>query len=78
MVLADHGEGLGEHGELTHAVLIYQSTMRVPLIVAGPGVPARRATCRTRVATIDVAADGAGLLGARRRIGRCSAATCGR
>ena len=48
MVLADHGEGLGEHDELTHAVLIYQSTMRVPFIVAGPGVPAgaRRVAAR--------------------------------
>src|SRR4030095_643568 len=39
VVLADHGEGLGDHHELTHAVLIYQSTMRVPFIVTGPGVP---------------------------------------
>ena len=45
MVLADHGEGLGEHHELTHAVLTYQSTMRVPWIVAGPGIPARSSTC---------------------------------
>src|SRR5215468_10659794 len=51
MALADHGEGLGDHHELTHAVLTYQSTMRVPFIVAGPGVPAG-ATVRTRVATI--------------------------
>ena len=35
ILLADHGEGLGQHHELTHAVLIYQSTMRVPMIVAG-------------------------------------------
>ncbi|MCP3977790.1 MAG: sulfatase-like hydrolase/transferase [bacterium] len=33
---SDHGEGLGEHGEMTHADLIYDSTMRVPLIVASP------------------------------------------
>ena len=42
MVLADHGEGLGDHGEATHAVLTYQSTMRVPFVVAGPGVPAAK------------------------------------
>ncbi len=29
----DHGEGLGEHGESTHAVLVYDSTLHVPLIV---------------------------------------------
>ena len=62
MVLADHGEGLGEHGEATHAVLTYQSTMRVPFIVAGPGVPAAR-TIRERVATIDVVPTALGLLG---------------
>ncbi len=39
VVTADHGEGLGEHGELTHTYLIYESTMHVPLIVRGPGVP---------------------------------------
>lgn len=36
----DHGEGLGEHGETTHGYYLYDSTMRVPLIVAGPGVAA--------------------------------------
>jgi arylsulfatase A-like enzyme len=39
-VLADHGESLGEHGERTHGFFVYQSTLRIPLIVAGPGVPA--------------------------------------
>lgn len=29
---ADHGESLGEHGEQTHAIFIYQATIRVPLI----------------------------------------------
>jgi len=38
VVVADHGEGLGEHGELLHGNLLYQSTMHVPLAIAGPGV----------------------------------------
>jgi arylsulfatase A-like enzyme/tetratricopeptide (TPR) repeat protein len=42
LVTADHGESLGEHGEETHGVFIYDSTLRVPWIVAGPGVPAGR------------------------------------
>lgn len=63
MVLADHGEGLGEHNERTHAILIYQSTMRVPFLVAGPGVPAG-GVVPTRVATIDVVPTALGLLGA--------------
>lgn len=39
VVTADHGEGLGEHGEATHGTFAYESTLRVPLIVAqvGPG-----------------------------------------
>ncbi len=36
VMMADHGEGLGDHGELTHALLLYSSTVRVPLIVRDP------------------------------------------
>jgi choline-sulfatase len=39
-VTADHGEGLGEHGEPTHGLFVYDSTIRVPLILEGAGVPA--------------------------------------
>ena len=39
-VTGDHGEGLGEHGEDTHGMLAYDSTLRVPLIVAAPAVQA--------------------------------------
>ena len=42
VAMADHGEGLGEHGEGTHGLFLYDSTLRVPLIVAGPGVAAGR------------------------------------
>jgi choline-sulfatase len=38
IVAGDHGEGLGDHGELQHGNLLYQSTMQVPLVVMGPGV----------------------------------------
>ncbi|MFT7521444.1 MAG: arylsulfatase A-like enzyme, partial [Kiritimatiellia bacterium] len=37
VVLADHGEGLGAHGENTHGVLLYDPTTRIPLIVRPPG-----------------------------------------
>jgi len=53
-VTADHGEGLGEHGEPTHGLFVYDSTIRVPLIVAGPGVPAGRVV-QSMVRLIDVA-----------------------
>jgi choline-sulfatase len=39
-IAADHGEGLGDHGEAQHGDLLYQSTMHVPLVLAGPGVDA--------------------------------------
>ena len=30
VVTSDHGEGLGDHGELTHGLLAYETTLRVP------------------------------------------------
>lgn len=36
IVTADHGESLGEHGEKTHAIFVYDATVRVPLIVRYP------------------------------------------
>jgi arylsulfatase A-like enzyme/Tfp pilus assembly protein PilF len=38
VVTGDHGEALGEHGELTHGLFAYESTLHVPLIVWGAGV----------------------------------------
>lgn len=38
VVAADHGEGLGDHGEAQHGHLLYQSTMHVPLVMVGTGV----------------------------------------
>jgi arylsulfatase A-like enzyme/Flp pilus assembly protein TadD len=52
VVLADHGESLGEHGERTHGFFVYQSTLRIPLIVAGPGVPTRRVPGLARTADV--------------------------
>ena len=39
-VLSDHGESLGEHGEQTHGVFIYDSTLRIAFLMSGPGIPA--------------------------------------
>lgn len=36
---SDHGEAFGEHGEYAHSIFVYDTTLRVPLIVAGPGIP---------------------------------------
>jgi choline-sulfatase len=53
VAMGDHGESLGEHGELTHGVFLYDSTLHVPLIIAGPGVPAGRVISE-QVRSIDV------------------------
>lgn len=54
VMTADHGEGLGEHDELTHSYLLYDTTMHVPLVMRGPGVAAgRRVPGRVRL--VDVA-----------------------
>jgi len=53
VVMGDHGESLGEHGEMTHGIFLYESTLRVPLIVAGPGVPAGK-VIDEQVRSIDV------------------------
>ena len=37
MLLSDHGEGLGDHGEREHGLFLYRETIRVPLIVKLPG-----------------------------------------
>lgn len=54
VVTADHGEGLAEHGETSHGVFLYQSTVHVPLVLAGPGVPSGGREARP-VSLIDVA-----------------------
>jgi choline-sulfatase len=63
VVLAgDHGEGLGEHGELHHGLLTYESTLRVPFIIASPQL--KPAVVRTPVSTADLAPTIAALAGA--------------
>jgi choline-sulfatase len=54
LVTADHGESLGEHGEDTHGIFVYDSTLRVPFLLEGPGVPAGRVS-ETVARGIDVA-----------------------
>jgi len=38
LITADHGEGLGDGGEQTHGYLLHDGTLRVPMILKGPGV----------------------------------------
>ena len=52
LVVGDHGEGLGQHDWWGHGIL-YQEQIRVPLILAGPGVAAG-ARVESLVRTVDV------------------------
>jgi choline-sulfatase len=62
---ADHGEGLGEHGEFTHSRLIYDATMRVPLVLSCPELFADAAVVEDRVVgLVDIAPTLLSLLGA--------------
>ena len=63
VVAADHGESFGEHGEIGHSLFVYDTTLRIPLVIAGPGVPRGRSVSDP-VAIIDVAPTVMGLLGA--------------
>jgi choline-sulfatase len=38
VVAGDHGEAFGEHGEFSHSIFVYDTTLRVPLVMRGPGI----------------------------------------
>jgi arylsulfatase A-like enzyme/Tfp pilus assembly protein PilF len=52
VLLADHGESLGEHGESTHTFFVYDATQHVPLIVRTPW--GDRGRSAAQVSTVDV------------------------
>jgi len=54
-VIADHGESLGEHGESTHGVFLYDPTLRVPLLVKRPGGRDAGRRVASRVSAVDLA-----------------------
>lgn len=64
VMTADHGEGLGEHNEVTHAVLAYNSTLHVPLIIRPPtgSAPAGK-VIESWVGTVDIVPTVLDLLG---------------
>jgi choline-sulfatase len=62
-VTGDHGEAFGEHGEIAHSIFVYDTTLRVPLILAGPSIPAGRLD--EPVSHVDLAPTFAALLGVR-------------
>jgi len=40
LVVSDHGEARGDHGETTHGLFAFDATARVPAVLAGPGLTA--------------------------------------
>jgi arylsulfatase A-like enzyme len=64
VLVSDHGEGLGEHGERTHAHLVYETTLHVPFIVVPGGLLTTPVVVADRiVATTDIAPTVLDLLG---------------
>ncbi|HEV8525534.1 MAG TPA: sulfatase-like hydrolase/transferase [Terriglobales bacterium] len=55
VLLSDHGESLGEHGEKEHGFFVYNSTVHVPLVVKPAGARASKRRVGLPVETIDVA-----------------------
>jgi arylsulfatase A-like enzyme len=56
ILLSDHGEGLGDHGESSHGYFIYQSTLHVPLIIHWPmGTASQPPIVQQPAGLIDVA-----------------------
>ena len=54
VVLSDHGEGRGAHGEGLHGVLLYDATTRIPLIIQPPGGQSESTVINTPASIVDV------------------------
>src|SRR5579864_1539060 len=55
VVVADHGEAFGEHGELSHGLFLYDDTLHVPLLIKVPGTQDRHRAIENRVGLVDIA-----------------------
>ena len=53
-VMADHGEALGEHGERSHGIFLYDETIHVPLLFKLPGAQPGSKRIEARVGLVDV------------------------
>lgn len=54
VLTADHGESLGEHGEKTHGLFIYDATVQVPLIFHAPTRLPMSQTVEATVSSVDI------------------------
>ncbi|MGA3102904.1 MAG: sulfatase-like hydrolase/transferase [Terriglobales bacterium] len=53
-VMADHGEALGQHGETTHGIFLYDETIHVPLLFKLPREQSAGSRVDTRAGLVDV------------------------
>jgi tetratricopeptide (TPR) repeat protein len=65
IVVADHGEGLGDDPERGHGIYLYDETLRVPFVISGPGPrhPDAAPAVRESVSVVDVLPTALGMLG---------------
>jgi arylsulfatase A-like enzyme/tetratricopeptide (TPR) repeat protein len=54
VLTSDHGEGLGEHEEVTHGVFLYDTTLKVPLVFHCPGVVPKGRVIEGQVRSVDL------------------------
>ncbi len=54
ILVGDHGEGLGNHGEGTHGYFIYDYAVHVPLIIVAPFEGLRGVRIASQVRTVDI------------------------
>ena len=64
VVAADHGEGLGDHGEAEHGLFLYESVLHVPWIMRLPGRASAGTVVKTQVRVVDMLPTIAALVGA--------------
>ncbi len=69
VLLSDHGEGLGEHGEEEHGLLLYRETIQVPLLLKLPQGRFAGRSVAAPVQLVDVAPTLHDLLGLERPAG---------
>lgn len=54
VLLSDHGEGLGEHGEQEHGIFLYREDLHVPLMLKLPGSASAGRSVKSPAALIDI------------------------
>ncbi|NNE44237.1 MAG: sulfatase-like hydrolase/transferase, partial [Gemmatimonadetes bacterium] len=69
LVTADHGEGLDDHGEDEHGILLYDEVLKVPLIARAPGLLPAGALIDEPARTVDVASTLLEMAGVGERLG---------